>query len=90
VVIMKNAPVIILDEPMSGLDPRGAEDFCALLRELRDEGRAILMSTHDVFRASLLADRVGIMKEGRLVMVRTAEQLEDQDLRQLYLDYMRN
>jgi len=48
------------------------------------------MSTHDVFRASDISDRVGIMKEGRLVMVRTAEELEDQDLREIYLEYMKN
>jgi ABC-2 type transport system ATP-binding protein len=90
IVILKNAPVIVMDEPMSGLDPRGAEDFTLLLRELRDEGRAIFMSTHDVFRASDISDRVGIMKEGRLVMVRTAEELEDRDLREIYLEYMRN
>jgi ABC-2 type transport system ATP-binding protein len=90
IVILKEAPVIVMDEPMSGLDPRGAEDFTLLLRELRDEGRAIFMSTHDVFRASDISDRVGIMKEGRLVMVRTAEELEDQDLREIYLDYMKN
>ena len=90
IVMMKDAPVIIMDEPMSGLDPRGAEDFTLLLRELRDEGRAIFMSTHDVFRASDISDRVGIMKEGRLVMVRTVEELEHQNLRQIYLDYMKN
>lgn len=90
IAILKNAPALIMDEPLSGLDPRGAEDFALLLRELRDEGRAIFMSTHDVFRASDISDRVGIMKEGRLVMVRTREELEDQNLKQIYLDYMRN
>ena len=47
------------------------------------------MSTHDVFRAKELADRVGIMKEGRLAMEVTREELEEQDLEQIYLDYMR-
>ncbi|MFC1526070.1 ABC transporter ATP-binding protein [Candidatus Latescibacterota bacterium] len=89
-VILKRAPVVIMDEPMSGLDPRGAEDFTVLLRELRDDGCSILMSTHDVFRASDVSDRVGIMKEGRLIMVRAAEELVDQDLRHIYLDYMKN
>lgn len=60
----------------------------ALLRELRDEGRAILMSTHDIFRAREHADRVGIMMEGRLVMVRTRAELEEEDLERLYLEYM--
>jgi ABC-2 type transport system ATP-binding protein len=47
------------------------------------------MSTHDIFRAKDVADRVGIMKEGRLVMERTREELQTEDLVKIYLDYMR-
>ena len=57
--------------------------------DLRAKGKAILMSTHDIFRARDVADRVGIMKEGRKVMERTREELEFEDLERLYLDYMR-
>ena len=89
IVIMKDAPVVIMDEPTSGLDPRGAADFVGTLRELRDEGRAVFMSTHDIFRAKEIADRVGIMKEGHLVMVKTREDLEEEDLEHIYLEYMR-
>ena len=89
IVIMKDAPVVIMDEPTSGLDPRGASDFLATPRELRDEGKAVFMSTHDIFRAKEIADRVGIMKEGHLVMVKTQEELEEEDLERVYLDYMR-
>ena len=89
IVIMKDAPVVIMDEPTSGLDPRGAADFLGTLRELRDEGKAVFLSTHDIFRAKEIADRVGIMKEGHLVMVKTKEELEEEDLERIYLDYMR-
>ena len=89
IVIMKDAPVVIMDEPTSGLDPRGAADFVGTLRELRDEGKAVFMSTHDIFRAKEIADRVGIMKEGHLVMVKTREELEEGDLEHIYLEYMR-
>lgn len=88
-VLMKEAPVVIMDEPTSGLDPQGAADFCELLLTLRDEGKAILMSTHDVFRARDIADRVGIMKEGHLVMVRDKEDLKYENLEEIYLNYMR-
>jgi ABC-2 type transport system ATP-binding protein len=47
------------------------------------------MSTHDIFRAKEIADRVGILKEGRLVMERTREEFEYEDLVKIYLDYMR-
>jgi ABC-2 type transport system ATP-binding protein len=88
IAIIKNAPNILLDEPTVGLDPKAAAEFMALLRGLRDEGKSIFMSTHDVFRAKEHADRVGIMKEGRLVMVRTRQELAEEDLERLYLDYM--
>ena len=53
-----------------------------------DEGKSILMCTHDIFRAKDIADRVGIMKEGRLVMVRTREEFLEDDLEKIYLEYM--
>jgi ABC-2 type transport system ATP-binding protein len=88
IAIVKDAPNVLLDEPTSGLDPKAAAEFMALLGELRDEGKTIFMSTHDIFRAKEHADRVGIMKEGRLVMVRTRRELGEEDLERLYLDYM--
>jgi ABC-2 type transport system ATP-binding protein len=88
IAILKQAPALLLDEPTSGLDPKAAVEFQRLLLRLRDEGKAILMSTHDIFRAKEIADRVGIMKAGTLVMERTAKELEKEDLQKLYLDYM--
>ena len=89
IAIIKDAPAILLDEPTAGLDPKAAAEFLEILKELKDEGKAILMSTRDIFRAKEIADRVGIMKEGRLVMERTREELEYEDLVKIYLDYMR-
>ncbi len=88
IAILKGAPNVLLDEPTSGLDPKAAADFMELLLELKTEGKAIVMSTHDIFRAKAHADRIGIMKEGRLVMVRTREELTGEDLERLYLEYM--
>lgn len=89
IAIVKDSPVVLLDEPTSGLDPKAADEFVRLLYELRDEGKCILMSTHDIFRSKGLANRIGILKEGRLVVTRTAEELEQEDLEALYLDYMK-
>jgi len=89
IAIIKDAPGILLDEPTAGLDPKAAAEFLDILRELKDERKAILMSTHDIFRAKEIADRVGILKEGRLVMERTREEIEYEDLVKIYLDYMR-
>lgn len=88
IAILKDAPAILLDEPTSGLDPKAGFEFIHLLEELRDEGKAILMSTHDIFRAKEIADVVGIMKQGQLVMQRTREELADESLEDLYMHHM--
>ena len=90
IAIIKDAAGILLDEPTSGLDPKAAEEFQEILHELKGEGKAILMSTHDIFRAKEIGDRVGIMKEGRLVMERTREELQYEDLVKIYIDYMKS
>jgi ABC-2 type transport system ATP-binding protein len=90
IAIIKNAPAILLDEPTSGLDPKAATEFLEIMAELKNEGKAILMSTHDIFRAKEIGDRVGIMKEGRLVMERTRQELQYEDLVKIYIDYMKS
>jgi ABC-2 type transport system ATP-binding protein len=90
IAIIKDAAAILLDEPTSGLDPKAAEEFQEILSELKKEGKAILMSTHDIFRAKEIGDRIGIMKEGRLVMERTREELQVEDLVKIYIDYMKS
>jgi ABC-2 type transport system ATP-binding protein len=88
IAIIKDAPNILLDEPTAGLDPKAAAELLNILAGLRDQGKAILMCTHDIFRAKIIANRVGIMKEGRLVMVRTREEFMEEDLEKIYMDYM--
>ena len=88
IAILKDAPVIILDEPTSGLDPKAGFEFISLLEDLRKEGKAILMSTHDIFRARDVADKVGILNNGRLVMEKTREELGGEDLQALYVEHM--
>ena len=89
IAIVKDAPAILLDELTSGLDPKVGAELMETLDQLRARGKAILVATHDIFRAKEIADRIGIMKEGRKVMERTREELEQEDLQTLYLDYMR-
>jgi len=88
IAIAKDAKNILLDEPTSGLDPKAGAEFMALLRQLKGEGRAIFMSTHDIFRAREEADRLGIMREGKLVRMLTREELAREDLERLYIQDM--
>jgi len=88
IAVIKDAPNILLDEPTSGLDPKSGQEFLNLLINMRDKGKSIFMSTHDIFRAKLIADRVGFMKNGRLGMLKTRKELEGEDLTELYIQYM--
>jgi len=88
IAVIKDAPNILLDEPTSGLDPKSGQEFLKLLIQMRDQGKSIFISTHDIFRAKLIADRVGFMKKGRLVIMKTRRELEGEDLTELYIQYM--
>ena len=88
IAVIKDASNILLDEPTAGLDPQSGQEFLELLLRMRDEGKSIFMSTHDIFRAKIIADRVGFMKKGRLGMLRTRGELENEDLSDLYIQYM--
>lgn len=75
-IFVRNPPyVLALDEPIYGLDPRGAWNLKAYLRKLRDEGSAILISTHILEVAADLCDRFVIMNEGAVVGRGTLEEL---------------
>jgi len=86
--ILKDAPNLILDEPTSGLDPKSGQEFLDLLLELKAREKSIFISSHDIFRAKFIADRVGFMLQGKLVMMKTSEDLHGEDLNKLYLEYM--
>lgn len=88
IAVAKGARAILLDEPLSGLDPKAANDLVAVLRRLADEGVALLISTHDIFRAREVADRIGIMAHGRLLEQLEARALSPADLEHLYLRHM--
>lgn len=64
---MHRPDVLILDEPTSGLDPLMQEAFYETVREARERGAAVLMSSHNLAEAQALCDRVGIIKHGKLI-----------------------
>ena len=84
--ILKKTPLIVMDEPMSGLDPKGARDMLGTFLRLRDEGRTIFMTTHDIFRAKQMADVVGIMNSGRLAQTIARDDFDAIDLEEVYLE----
>lgn len=86
----KRAKVLLLDEPTSGLDPKASNEFSELLIKLSSEGCAILMATHDLFRAKESGTRVGIMRRGKLLTEMTTEEVGHADLERIYLEHMRD
>jgi ABC-2 type transport system ATP-binding protein len=65
--ILRDTDILLLDEPTSGLDPTAIDEFHHLVRGLADAGKAVLMVTHDVYGACQVADRIGLLRSGRLV-----------------------
>lgn len=89
IALAKGAKALIMDEPLSGLDPLAASDFGRQIAAIRDGGAAVLMVTHDIFRAREIADRIGIMNHGRLVRMLKADDVTAPDLDRLYADLVR-
>ncbi len=69
--------VLVVDEPMVGLDPHSIKLVKDLLRSHADAGNTVLMSTHTLTVAEEIADRVGVMKQGKLIFNGPVEQLRD-------------
>ena len=86
----KNAENLLLDEPTSGLDPEASNDFAGLLSNMRQHGVAILMATHDLFRAKESGTHIGIMKSGELVHSLKSADISLNELEKLYLETMKS
>lgn len=88
IALAKKAGALLLDEPTSGLDPKASNEFSELILGLAREGAAILMATHDLFRAKETGTRIGIMREGRLRAEHAAADLTHAQLERVYLEHM--
>ncbi|MEN0047958.1 MAG: ABC transporter ATP-binding protein [Bacteroidota bacterium] len=86
----KKAQVYLLDEPASGLDPLASNELSDLLKKLAEEGAAILMASHDIFRVREVCDRIGILKKGSLVKELQSEAVSASELESLYIEFMKN
>lgn len=86
IALAKQARLLLLDEPTSGLDPRASHEFSILLEELSKEGIAILMATHDLFRAREAASHIGIMVDGALKAEMRAEETTSEEIERIYLE----
>jgi len=89
--LLHEPPLIVVDEPMVGLDPRGIKMVRELFRNLALQGTTIFMSTHTLKLAEDVCDRIGVIHKGRLVATGTIEELKqaarvgDADLEEAFL-----
>jgi ABC-2 type transport system ATP-binding protein len=74
---MHEPDVLILDEPTSGLDPLMQEEFFKLVREARDRNASVFVSSHNFTEVQRMCDRVGFIREGKLVAEQTLADLAD-------------
>ncbi len=74
--IMHEPDIIIIDEPMVGLDPQSARLLKDILKKLSKRGTTVMMSTHSLPVAEELCDRIGIIKEGKLIALGTLDELQ--------------
>jgi ABC-2 type transport system ATP-binding protein len=75
--LMHRPRVLVLDEPTTGLDPLNQQEFDRLVKEVRDEGRTVFLSSHILSEVEQTCTRVGIIREGQLVRVGGLAELKD-------------
>jgi len=75
--LVHDPPVVLLDEPTSGLDPASARHVRGLIRQMRDEGRAVMVSTHNLAEAEALSDRIAVLNT-RLLACDTPRRLREE------------
>lgn len=88
IALVRGVSAFLLDEPTAGLDPKASNDFSQLMHNLRDGGAAILMATHDLFRAKEDGSKIGIMKSGRLMEELAPSSVTHTELERIYLAHM--
>ncbi|TDR44880.1 ABC-2 type transport system ATP-binding protein [Tahibacter aquaticus] len=88
IALAKRAELLLLDEPTSGLDAAAANDLSRCLRAAAARGIAVLMATHDLFRVTEVADRLGLLRGGRLVLQRDTAALNPAQIETLYLQQL--
>lgn len=84
---MADQDLVILDEPTTGLDPLMQQEFYKLLREEKNNGKTVFMSSHILAEAETVCDRVAIIKEGRLKIVEEIESLQKKTGKVLQVEF---
>jgi ABC-type multidrug transport system ATPase subunit len=82
--LLPNPPLLLMDEPLTGLDGQGRRDIAELLNSLRDAGHIVALTSHNLTALDQLADRLAILRNGRLTF---DDQLGDASVSEVYAEY---
>jgi len=83
--ILHDPMVMFLDEPFTGLDQQGSEDFIKLILQFREQGKTVIMASHQLQLGLELCERAAILKSGRIVYLQDAADIPIYDFKQIYL-----
>ena len=84
---MNRPEVLIMDEPSSGLDPLIQREFQKMMREVASDGRTVFLSSHTLSEVQRVADRVGIIRNGRLIALESVADLRSKAIRSVELEF---
>ena len=82
--IVHDPLIMFLDEPFTGLDQQGREDFIKLILQFRAQGKTVIMASHDLQLGIELCDRAAILNAGKIVYLQDVAHIEKKDFRQIY------
>ncbi|MFW9854709.1 MAG: ATP-binding cassette domain-containing protein [Candidatus Thorarchaeota archaeon] len=85
--LSSNPDLLILDEPSSGLDPLMASRFQKILREMVNQGKTIFLSSHDLAEVQAICDRVGIIREGQIIVIESVKELRRKSIQNLIIEF---
>jgi ABC-2 type transport system ATP-binding protein len=84
---MNKSELVVLDEPSTGLDPLMQQELQQMIREVREDGRTVFLSSHSLAEVERVADRVGILRHGHLVVVERVDALKRKAIRRIDLEF---
>ena len=84
---MSQSELLILDEPSNGLDPLMQQELQRMISEVREDGRTVFLSSHSLSEVERVADRVGILRQGHLVVVERVDALKRKAIRRIDLEF---
>ena len=86
IIIMMNREIIFLDEVTSGVDPISRVEIRKLIKLLKDEGKTIIITSHDLSEIEKVADRVSMIKGGKLLFTKNISDIKGESLEDLFLE----